>query len=145
MAPAMATVVVGVDFSAPSKKALDAAVALAAALQADVVVVHANEPLPLGAKRGALDPVTQLKVDTEAEEVATLSRTWVAQAGKKAKVALVTRTGKPADVVVDEAVRRKAAYVVVGSHGRTGLRKAVLGSVAEAVVRASPVPVVVVP
>lgn len=141
----MRILVVGVDFSEPSKRALDAAVVLAKDLSANLVVVYANTPLPPGAKVGHLDPVTQLRVEMDAEEVARLGKTWIAQAGKQAKVELVARTGKPADVLVDEARARKATYIVVGSHGRTGIKKAVMGSVAEAVVRASPLPVLVVP
>ncbi len=141
----MRTLVVGVDFSDPSKRALDAAVALAKDLGANLVVVHANTPLPPGAKAGHLDPVSKLRVEMDADEVARVGRTWVAPVSKQVKVELVARAGKPADVVIDEARARKAAYIVVGSHGRTGIKKAVLGSVAEAVVRASPIPVLVVP
>ncbi|MEK6975828.1 MAG: universal stress protein [Candidatus Thermoplasmatota archaeon] len=141
----MTVIVVGVDFSEPSKKALDAAVALAKGLGAGLVLVHANMPLPAGAKRGHLDPVTQLRSDVDADEVKLLTDTWAEQAGKSVKAEVVALEGKPADVVLDVAKTRKALYVVVGSHGRTGIRRAVLGSVAQAVVLASPIPVLVVP
>lgn len=141
----MRTLVVGVDFSDPSKRALDAAVTLAKDLGATLAVVHANAPLPPGAKAGHLDPVSKLRVEMDADEIARMGKTWVASAAKQVKVELVARTGKPADVVIDEAKARKASYIVVGSHGRTGIKKAVMGSVAEAIVRASPIPVLVVP
>jgi len=54
------------------------------------------------------------------------------------------RQGDPRDVVPALAASQKADLVVVGSHGRRGLARAVLGSVAEAIVRGSSVPVVVV-
>lgn len=141
----MRTIVVGVDFSVPSHRALQAATSLAKALAARLVVVYAASALPPGAKSGTLDPVSQLRVEIDANEVETLSRTWVAESSKQVPTELVSRPGRAADVLIDEAKARKAAYIVVGSHGRTGIRKAVMGSVAEAVVRASPVPVVVVP
>ena len=137
----MVTLVVGVDFSAASRKALDAAVALAKPLGAGLVLVHAGAPLPLGSKAGALDPISQVRAEVDAEEAQRLAQTW----GKESKAEVVARSGKAADVVLAVARERKAAYVVVGSHGRTGLKRAVLGSVAEAILRASPVPVLVVP
>ena len=141
----MPVLVVGVDFSAPSKKALDAAVALAKRLGAELAVVHADSPLPLGADRAHLDPVSQVRAEVDADEVARLSATWVKQASASVKASFAHRPGKAADVVLAEARARKADYIVVGSHGRTGLKRAVLGSVAEAVMRGSTVPVVVVP
>lgn len=141
----MPTVVVGVDYSAPSKKAFDAAVALARALKASVVMVHANAPPPPGSRPGRLDPVSQVRAEADADEVARLSATWAADARKLVPVDVVARDGRPADVILDEARERKALYVVVGSHGRTGIRRAVLGSVAEAIVKASGIPVLVVP
>jgi nucleotide-binding universal stress UspA family protein len=145
MVDAMTTLVVGVDFSTASKKALDAAVDLAEAMDAGLVLVHANAPAPAGSRTGHLDPVSQVKAEVDADEVRKLSATWAKQAGKRVPVEVVARAGKPADVLLAEAKARKAPYIVVGSHGRTGLQRAVLGSVAEAVVRASKVPVLVVP
>lgn len=141
----MPVLVVGVDFSAPSKKALDAAVALAKRLGAELAVVHAGSPLPAGADRGHLDPVSQVRAEVDADEAARLSATWVKEAGATVRVSFAHKPGRAADVVLAEARARKADFVVVGSHGRTGLKRAVLGSVAEAVVRGSSVPVLVVP
>lgn len=55
-----------------------------------------------------------------------------------------TDVGRPAATIVDVADDVDADHVVVGSHGRQGVSRLVLGSVAEAVVRRSPVPVTVV-
>lgn len=49
-----------------------------------------------------------------------------------------------AETIVEVAAREKADLIVVGTHGRTGLSHALLGSVAEAVIRQSPLPVLVV-
>lgn len=141
----MPVLVVGVDFSKPSKKALDAAVALAKKLDAALVLVYASTPPPPGSMRGHLDPVTQLQAEIDADEVKRLSATWAKQAGKSVKVEVVARAGKPAAVVLAVAKARKALYVVVGSRGHSGLKRVVLGSVAQAIVRDSPIPVLVVP
>jgi nucleotide-binding universal stress UspA family protein len=57
---------------------------------------------------------------------------------------LSLRTGVPDQVIVQEARKRKADLVVMGTHGRTGIPHLVLGSVAERVVRASSCPVLTV-
>ena len=55
------------------------------------------------------------------------------------------RAGEPIREIVAEARLWEADAVVLGTHGRGGVRRALLGSVAEAVVRAAPCPVLVVP
>lgn len=52
--------------------------------------------------------------------------------------------GRPADAIVDEAGKQRCNLIVMGTHGRRGLRRMVLGSDAAAVVAASPVPVLLV-
>jgi nucleotide-binding universal stress UspA family protein len=135
-------IVVAVDFSKPSRKAFDAAVALAEDLDATLVLVHAFPPMP---KAGARGPVGQALAENDAFEWRDLSDAWAAEARKKVSVAIVGREGKAPDVIAKVVATHKARLVIVGSHGRGGLKRAVLGSVAEAVVRSSKVPVVVVP
>jgi nucleotide-binding universal stress UspA family protein len=53
--------------------------------------------------------------------------------------------GNPSDEIVDYAKRENCDTIVMGTHGRAGINRLLLGSVAERVVRASPVPVVTVP
>ncbi|ELY44616.1 universal stress protein [Natronorubrum sulfidifaciens] len=53
-------------------------------------------------------------------------------------------TGKPAREIVEQAETDEYETVVIGSHGREGVSRVLLGSVAEMVVRRSPIPVVVV-
>ncbi|MFN3286208.1 MAG: universal stress protein [bacterium] len=57
----------------------------------------------------------------------------------------VVPDGRVAQAIVDAAERFGADLIVMGTHGRTGLQRVLLGSVAEGVLRRSPVPVVVVP
>ena len=53
-------------------------------------------------------------------------------------------TGRPANVIVEYAEEHGIDQIVMGSHGREGVSRILLGSVAETVVRGSPVPVTVV-
>ncbi|MFC7020938.1 MULTISPECIES: universal stress protein [Haloarcula] len=59
-------------------------------------------------------------------------------------VTTATVTGRPAREILSYADEHDVDHVVMGSHGRTGVSRLVLGSVAEQVMRQSPVPVTVV-
>lgn len=60
------------------------------------------------------------------------------------EVETATETGRPANALVDYAEEHDIDHIVMGSHGRTGLSRFLLGSVAEAVVKRSPVSVTVI-
>ncbi|MEZ3143263.1 universal stress protein [Halobaculum sp. MBLA0143] len=64
--------------------------------------------------------------------------------GVTGRIETETAVGKPAATIVEHAGAADVDHVVVGSHGRTGVSRLVLGSEAERVVRRSPVPVTVV-
>jgi nucleotide-binding universal stress UspA family protein len=64
------------------------------------------------------------------------------QAGIQAETAMLG--GNPYEAIVEAAVKRESDLVVIGSHGRTGLQKLIMGSVAERVVALSPSAVLVV-
>jgi nucleotide-binding universal stress UspA family protein len=108
--------------------------------------------------------VTLLYVEP-AQEVATLSRNPRASlreanrkdvevyldsiksglAGAGVQVQTKTRIGHPAEQITDEAEEESVDLIVISSHGRTGLARWALGSVADQVLHASPVPVLVIP
>jgi len=58
---------------------------------------------------------------------------------------IVTKSGREDDEIVKFAKQEKADLIVMGTHGRTGVKHVLLGSVAEKVLRQSPVPVFVIP
>ena len=53
--------------------------------------------------------------------------------------------GTPQKEIISKAIKWNADIIIVGTHGRTGLEHLLLGSVAEYIVRHSPIPVMVVP
>jgi nucleotide-binding universal stress UspA family protein len=141
------TLVLGIDFSPASERALDHAIRTAREMGAHLILVHALRPLGapgLDLQHPAFDPERNESSDAlpqGAQPQAWLQR--ARQAGVGADI--VTRAGDPVHVILEEAHRRRAQAIVVGSHGRTGLGKRLLGSVAEGVLRRSDVPVMVVP
>jgi len=72
---------------------------------------------------------------------------WRAEAGKLAgasRVTAETAVGEPAAEILEVARGRGADLIVVGTHGRTGLEHALMGSIAERVVRRAHCPVLTV-
>jgi nucleotide-binding universal stress UspA family protein len=137
-------ILVGTDFSDPARTALDWAIDLARALSAHIVVAHVFDLPIVGFLDASLvvDAKTAAKMSDEAQkaldaEIARMRNLGVAVEGQ-------LRQGDARDVLPSLAATVGAKLIVVGSHGRRGMARALLGSVAESVVRASSVPVVVV-
>ena len=63
----------------------------------------------------------------------------------KTKVKIVTETGDEAEKILEFVQKEKIDIIVIGTHGRTGIEHVFLGSVAEKIVRRSPIPVFVIP
>ncbi len=82
------------------------------------------------------------ELQREAHEVVTSAQASVADLGVSLGETVVE--GYPADAIVDTASSAHADLIVMGSHGRSGFRRLFLGSVAESVLRLSPVPVLIV-
>jgi nucleotide-binding universal stress UspA family protein len=108
-------------------------------------VVTVLEPLPgayaaqlEGGPPGILDGVYRA---LNQELTAFVAAAFKGLAGVQAKVV----QGKAADAVIKAAADAKADLIVMGTQGRTGLSRLLLGSTAEKVLRQSPVPVMTVP
>jgi nucleotide-binding universal stress UspA family protein len=94
-----------------------------------------------------LDKKVVKQADKLAKETATeyLEKTKQSLGLTKSKVTTVVRSGQPADEILDYIQKNGVDIVVMSSQGKTGVSKWLLGSVAEKVVRNSPVPVYLVP
>ena len=133
-----------VDYSPGSKEALRVAATMSAASGGELVIVHAWNPLFLDGmefgSNGALMAELRKSVEVSLE-------TWKSDAealGAK-HVSWVFVTGAPWNEIVSAAVSDSAVdLIVMGTHGRTGLKHVLIGSVAEKVVRHAPCPVLVV-
>jgi nucleotide-binding universal stress UspA family protein len=90
---------------------------------------------------GDLDRARE-EVRGQAEELTDRVAGWLREQGLEAEAAL--RDGDPRSEIVEEAKEWGADLVVVGSHGRTGLKRVLLGSVSQAVVDHAPCPVEVI-
>ncbi|MFB6128000.1 MAG: universal stress protein [Halolamina sp.] len=84
------------------------------------------------------------QAEMRAERIVTAAEDRVAETDADATVETATEIGDPARTIVAYADEHDVDHVVVGSHGRTGLTRVLLGSVAESVVRRADCPVTVV-
>lgn len=141
----MSSIVCAIDFSEPSDKALQHALALGKRLGANVVAVHAWQlpvyAVPDGVAVFGPEVVAEITDGLQKQLAGTLEKNRTE--GVKLEGKLVA--GSPVEAVLEVAKDVGAEYVVIGTHGRTGVARLVIGSVAERLVRLSTVPVVVVP
>jgi nucleotide-binding universal stress UspA family protein len=127
-------IVVGTDFSPCSQPAIERAVALAAP-DAAIRVVHAwKVPTGHGQPRDDDDApmFRQAMIELDRERGAHL---LARHRSPSYRLDFTSREGEPVEVLCSTADLDDADLIVVGSHGHRGLRRFVLGSVAEATVR----------
>ncbi len=94
---------------------------------------------------GAFQPLPTIPVVTRADLMHQLRDLVAAAEIEEPDVAMVMGEGHAADEIVRQAKTMGADLVVMGTHGRSGLRRLVLGSVTEKVLRTAPCPVLTVP
>lgn len=145
--PTSHRIVVGVDLTETGDHALREALRLARYLpNCELHVAHV-----IWTESGLHDAVRIAQMSDELPEriedlrehlKAACAAPWVAESFSQDAV-LHVRLGSPARELVQVAVDVEADMIVVGTHGRTGLEKFLLGSVAEELTRIAPLPVVV--
>jgi nucleotide-binding universal stress UspA family protein len=134
------------DFSATSRRGLETAMTLAKAHNAKLAVIHVLAPIVLVPEQ-YLDTATMDRLQEEARRWSTRQLARIAARAKKAGVKAASgllREGDAADQIVRASRATKSDLIVMGTHGRSGLPRFFLGSVAERVVRAASCPVVMV-
>jgi universal stress protein A len=120
-----------VDFSDESRAALRVAADLARRMDAELTLFHAaSSKATLVAASAGSGHLTDWK--REAERLGA------------SRVLTATATSEPETAIIDAATKGGFDLIVMGTHGRTGRQNALIGSVAEGVVRSSKVPVLTV-
>jgi nucleotide-binding universal stress UspA family protein len=137
-------ILVPTDFSPPSRHALGVAIDLGRRFGSELRLFHARE-LPAYAFPDAGLPITPTVLESlEASTRSDLARLAdeVSRAGLRCSIA--TAVGLHDQEICRHAAEWGADLIVMGTHGRTGLRHVLLGSVAEKVVRRAVCPVLTV-
>jgi len=137
-------ILVPLDFSENTPAVLEWASHLAEEHASRVILLHAYHlPVEFQQLEGAyLPPDFWASVKSEAEEQLAEHAERLRAAGLEVETAVCE--GYAATVIVEEAARRDADLVVIGTHGLSGLKHLLLGSIAERVVQKSPCPVLTV-
>lgn len=142
-------ILVPLDFSSCAPLVVDEAIRFARAFDAGLLLLHAAEApsgLPLAARvqpPGSSGPVSVadwLRADAERHLAGLSAQATAAGLSCRTRV----ETGKVAEIILSVAGAEAPRMILMGTHGRTGVAHAVLGSVAEAVLRGASVPVVTV-
>ena len=142
------------DFSEPSYKALKVADDLAKEFKSELILVHALSPLQAfptapeftsGQATAGGDILAQIPAEVERYALDSLVMTLKDKVSEDVNAKSELLHGNPADQIVRYAEESKVSAIIMGTHGFTGWRHLLLGSVTEKVVRLSSCPVLTIP
>lgn len=141
-------ILIPTDGSDPSRKAARKGIDMAAVHGATVHLMYAMEPIPLGGFTAGPEPASAEhssvveKQREEGQEAIDDVASYATEVGVDVVEAI--EGGRPSEAIVEYVEDEGIDLVVMGTHGRSGAGRLMLGSVAEKVVRRSPVPVMTV-
>ena len=142
--PRISRILVAIDFSSHASNALEWARSLGDALGAKLILLHVIDHVP-DARVGI--PAGQAGVADRAPLYVLREQVDEHMAGLKTLMPdaeIVVREASPRPAIVDAAVELNCQMIVMGTHGRSGVKHLLLGSVAEYVVSHSKVPVLTI-
>ena len=134
------------DFSEHARQATEVAADLARRFEGSLSLVHVVQPIVYAAPEGliAYPPFDQTEILTHCEKKLAQIKEHARSLGVR-EVETKLLQGVPVAEIVQLAKSAGCDLIVMGTHGRTGIAHALIGSVAERVVRTAPCPVLVVP
>ena len=139
-------VLIAVDISESTAEVIQKGIDFASKMNASVVIVSII-PIYVDYLQSQM-----ALVPTQWDEIYTAQKEYALKELQKIKadynymdITLYVEVGNAKYDIVDKAEKEEATYIVVGTHGRTGLAHIVIGSTAEYIVRHASVPVLVVP
>jgi len=134
------------DFSAASRPAFREALSLARRRRAPLLIVHVVSPLVQVPEATIVSPPTYARFVEAAEAGARARLRRLVDRAREAGVRAsgVVLRGIPHEAIVQEARRRRARTIVIGTHGRSGLPRLLIGSVAARILAHARCPVLTV-
>jgi universal stress protein A len=130
-------ILVPIDFSECSQKALEYAIAFAKQFAAELKLVHVVEPYPAVPE---MAPYDCENIEDATRELETLRK----RLGNTVPCSFLVRKGSPPSEIATVAKDVDADLIIISTHGRKGLARMFLGSTTEKVVRFAPCPVLIV-
>lgn len=147
MAQHFSKILYATDYSKASARALDEAVALAKQNGAELLVLHVIDPVPpyvAGEDIGGADLYMKLEETTKQEAETSMKKLMEKLRNLKVNAKSLLIRGTAHEQIVKAAKSRRTNLIVIGTHGRTGLSKLLMGSVANQVVSRAHCPVLTV-
>lgn len=135
-------ILVPTDFSPSSKAAVDYAAAIAKQFHAELVLIHVIESPAYSVTDTLVVVNHEAALKTTAEALMDNLRQECREKGFSVSGRVVT--GTPYREIIKEAEEKQVDLIAIGTHGRTGVERLLLGSVAEKVVRLAAVPVLTI-
>lgn len=135
------------DYSKASERALQEAIDLAKQNNAELLVVHVIEPVTpyvAGEEYGGAELYIRLEESTKRDAQTSMQKLMQRLSRLKVKAKSLLLKGNAHEQIVKAGKSKKADIIVIGTHGRTGLSKLFLGSVAGRVVSSATCPVLTV-
>ena len=134
-------ILVPIDFSKISQKALEYAVPLAKQFEAKITLLHVIEPLPYPMDLTYVSMGESFPIEPLEKELNTLAKKTIEPQLLKE---VIVQVGTAFEVIINVARDCEADLIVITTHGHTGLKHVFMGSTAERVVRHASCPVFVV-
>jgi nucleotide-binding universal stress UspA family protein len=140
-------ILVPLDGSRTSKQGLNEAIKLARHEKAQLRLIHVVDifvVMPTLEGGSYVDDI-QASFRTSGKKLLARAAAMVHKRGVKADTVMFESIGgRAADIIIAEAKKWRADIIVIGTHGRRGINRLVMGSDAEQIIRSSPVPVLTV-
>ncbi|QCX52839.1 universal stress protein [Elizabethkingia sp. JS20170427COW] len=142
----MKTIILPVDFTEKSEFLIQEATKFAKETQSRLSLIHVA-PLDIGFAIGDMGYQYFPEVEQShiKEELLKLQEFQDQVKNQGIECDHILKQGEPGDIILDYAKEKEANYIVIGSHGRSGMYDMFIGSLTKAITRRSKIPVLVIP
>ncbi|HZP61368.1 MAG TPA: universal stress protein [Opitutaceae bacterium] len=142
----MKTILTPIDFSRVTQAVVDEAAAMARAFAGRVILLHVAQPPVITSDYGLmLENIAQITAIAKKAAARQLARLRGELQDGAVPADSVLLTGSPVAIILDQAKKLAADYIVIGSHGHTAFYDLLIGSTASGVLKKALCPVIIVP
>lgn len=142
----MKNIILPIDFSDTTETLVEGAVDFAKEITGKIYLIHVA-PADIGFAIGDMgfQYFPEIEKSEISEELAELNEIEKRIKAKGVACEHLLKQGIAAEIILDYAKDKKANYIVMGSHGRSGIYDVFVGSLTKDITKKSPIPVLVVP
>ena len=142
----MKNIILPIDFSDTTDTLVEGAVDFAKEIAGKIYLIHVA-PADIGFAIGDMgfQYFPEIEKSEIAEELSELNELQKRIESKGVGCEHILKQGVSADIILNYAKEKNASYIVMGSHGRSGIYDVFVGSLTKDITKNSPIPVVVVP